>query len=559
MSQARHGYQAVNTEDSEHLESQQVPLHYLKNHTPEEIAQLKEKYGVDEHELEGIIAQHSGSYNWYYILYTFSRWTNISFPFYAGPKSGVGIQKSVATLFPNVKVPDGFANSSGWTLSALSTAFFMAAIDPEKLAVRFTLEYAHSASMKEKFDDFREKFSAAPGQTLFDLAKNVSNQIALNTVNFLGAATSFIGISPYLSPYPVLWWLGLATFTYPQYRYFDGYSNDEFWEGINFFLDQNRPWLITEFQKNPALAMRVLMEGVSAVLLRSVANYSVADSTRDELGFCPNSDLVFAISIYVFLMQFYPTTYNYYLEDKVNANKKLAESKAESAPAPLPNPTPNPAPSQGPGQASETTTLLPSLKQLEEKVQNERGYGFPLKEESSLIWPLAFRAYIGAYYGSSFGIPGAIIGAAAMLAWSYRAERQRIVYKLVAQELRIKAMSVKDSKCRANPATIVADTFTLGGAASNLASSMGQANDVVGGSPLKLGAYLLANMDGTINGVRFAIHKTRSTMESMGKTISAGFSKTYATLFNGSSSSQCVEEKLSTSKRSISPARSANF
>lgn len=513
------------------LEAQQS-LNRLKLFTPAERIELQKKLhrlrpGITYSQMEELLVEYRWSYRlWFHPKYSWSRWSNLGFPLYAAPNNNVGVQQTVQTFFPNITLSSSTANAIGYTCAGLSGGFYIAAIEPGKLAIRFTLEYALSKSYSERFYDFSRDLQSAPGYTLYNYANYSINQSILTATNLLQSTTSFLGVSAMLKPYPVAWWLSLAAFLFGGNSYFDGFSNDELWQNLNFVFDKKRPWLFTQFH-NPALVLAVLVEGISTIVLKGVQAYSVADSARNEIGYCPSSMLFLLMTMYVSAIQFYPTTYDRYIKDKLQAQKELTQ------------------------RSNNLQISAQIYNEIESDVEKKQNYAFPIRQEPGILWPLTFHASVGAFYGSSFGVPCAMIGAGAMLAWSYRAERQRILQKLTVQEI-LRKKDEEFSLFCANPTNVAADMLTFGGTFSNMILAIGQGKSVVGDSNWKMTGYLISTIGITFNGIHFAIEKIRSSFSHSKVTCKSLFSSARSAFFN------CRDrEKLNEESPLLDPAANA--
>lgn len=148
-------------------ENQTKPLHYLRDHTEDEIKALEEKFDLTRYEMEDIIENNYETYCWYFTKYCMASLINLLFPLYGGDQNRIGLQRSVSTLVPNANVPDSIASPVGNGLAWISTGYFMLAISPSHLAVRFTLEYAtQTKDLCDLMEEFFDGLTENPRNTL---------------------------------------------------------------------------------------------------------------------------------------------------------------------------------------------------------------------------------------------------------------------------------------------------------------------------------------------------------------------------------------------------------
>lgn len=500
---------------SDDLESQSPPLYYLKNRSDAEIAKLKALFKLDLNEMESKIQAHPWMYRWYKVKYNIARYVNVGFPFFAGPKSDVGIRESVHLFVPSVTVPENVAYGLGMAGACLSAGFYMMAINPEAVALRFTLHYATREPIQKRVGDYCHSVWHHPRKTLWDSAKYLFNSTALQTTNFMGSVTNFLGISSFLtSVHPALWWVGLAVFQGPGNEYYDGFSNDEFWDNLDFWWDKNRASLISLFPEEAALVLQVLIEGLSTVALRSVGAASTSEMVHKEFGFGMPFYAVVALTLYTYLQQFYPGSYDHYLGSRNETIKLIMEE-----------------------ESLDRSVAEVRFKECEVKATEGKRTGFAITEEPSCLAPLASRTYVGAYYGSNYGIAGALAGSVLMLGLGYRAEKTRITHNLGAQEYHMQRdgqidLETVTLRCRDKAGNLIADTLTVSCGLSNMTTGIGLAKSLFVDQPAKLAAYLIMSIGATINGIHFGAPKTRASIGSLCGQPPAKVSQAQGTLFH---------------------------
>ena len=500
------------------LEQQPQTLSYLQNRSPVEIKQLEKRLGLSVPEMELHLHQNHFRFKAYKKRAQVSALAQTPYPFFAADKCRVGLQETVRLMIPGAKLSESVASPMGMTLAGLSGAFYVGAIDPEKMAIEQTLRYATRLPFKARFAQFCQSARQKPCQTLWESTKYVFCQTALNLTNSAGAMTNFLALSPLITvAVPWLWWPAFTFFHYFGNNYYDGTTNDAFWDGLNFWFEKHRPWLVQELPSQPDAVFAAFLEGVSATLMRSVGTCSVAIAARAEFGFWADPVTSFALALFTYFQQYYVASHKYYLEHKVETMKLLADTT----------------------HPFEIRSVPDRRQELEAKVLQGKTYGYAVKEKPSILAPCILFTGVGMRCGAYISPLGAIAGASLLLTWQYRAQSQRVLNELVYKEAIAEAkpqaqVVVNQQGCSNVGAVIVADILTISCGVGSATTAIGLAKDVVGDSAPLMTIYLIGTYNATINGVTFMLEIVRNSFRSLCGSKEPRVSAVHATMYHQS-------------------------
>ncbi len=521
---------------------------YLSDFSPAELAALKKKYPKQTLEqLDDQINDHWKSY-WAERLKKYGAIsTNFLYMFFRAMTSNKGINNVANLISPGTTVPSAVGYGLGVSFAVPGTLIYVFTASAKKDAILSILDYVNRDPFNQRVAQTLAKACEDKTQALLDSVEFIIKNSVTAAVNATAAASCVIPILDQLNTLsPVLKWSIIAGIGYLGFHYNGMCYNEAVEQGVAFYKNATgRTSLRAEIAKgNIAIPVEILLQGViSAAGLRAFPSYFFAAAKAGAgLGFFLPATLVAILTALHGLGALYPVTFNHYLGNL----EKLREHIAKNIDA-----------KQIDGLLEEqlkhlnlgvltAETKEKHRKQIiaaivEETINimfsehnKDKGYFSLFKAEPSTIIPTVITAGIGGYFGSQVLAPAlasitcgpaavttalcAAAGAALFGGLFYRAEDNRVTYKLLAEK------TLGDDKKTVNaPATrgdkvaeILATIFAVSNSISSATSAIGSLDGLPGGdTPLvKTGVTTAATKSG-LNSIGFFQPKVEATLKSL--------------------------------------------
>lgn len=444
----------------------QLSLNYLKGFDKQELTQLAEEFQEPIENLEKIVAEYYKSYWWYRSKYIAYLGGNITYFNYVLNTSPNGFNSLIQVFAPNTTIPDKVDNGFGYALASANFVMNMTAYSPHKEAVKSTLQYA---KQNPYLQIVKDTFSFAyhhPKQAFVESAKFVANQATLWTYNLTMSVSVVSDIyQNQLAAYgPVLQNISAAILIGMSTGWFTRVTNPDYYKGLDFIFKNEKqyPPLYQEIREgNFAIPLQIALQGVvsniAITLLTSTTYFT--NYARDNFVWWPPIYVVAPLSAWQLFCTMYPASYLYYMQDGEEIKKFI---KAEV------DPEINDSIKQQVEALNKTGLKGPTLEA--KKIAHEKNlradnykahrealelkvnphYGDWIKQEPLTMVPLTYLGALGTFFGYkeisplllkyivnepiSMSLLGSLIGLGLSAFFPIRAERQRIINRLVNED-----------------------------------------------------------------------------------------------------------------------------
>jgi hypothetical protein len=202
---------------------------------------------------------------------------------------------------------------------------------PTKAALRETIDYAFRPSYFRRI----QNACSSPGALL----PNMVHQIILNVTNTTASMSMLLYVwdDVYSLPRPINGFL-MASIVYFGKKFFDNYYNRSFFEGLKLLSNKKYPYLLQEMlQGNIALPINVLLQSISAILLRTYPLYLfLVSKISEKLQLSKEVQPIFiSLTLTMITLQsiimFYSSTIHIYFDARVKLDDRYENASARNA------------------------------------------------------------------------------------------------------------------------------------------------------------------------------------------------------------------------------------
>jgi hypothetical protein len=255
------------------------PLHYLHILEDDELVALEKQYGKTRYEFDELVVKNPRLFWWYRIDFCLANSSNLLYILFQINTSNEGIIQFANTIRSGTNLSNDVAYGIGIPTSVLDTGLYTVIFSAYKEAVKATLEYLFSKSLREQVEEEIAFVKRAPQAALRGIANYLFNQAILYTSDLTGVMTEIIDLVDkiFSLPTPLNWMVIAGILRYGK-RYYTKYMDDNYLEGRDFWHNKDsRPWLYAnsfarcEFYRIASLSLLLLSSSGFSHRFRLVA------------------------------------------------------------------------------------------------------------------------------------------------------------------------------------------------------------------------------------------------------------------------------------------------
>jgi hypothetical protein len=301
-------------------------MYYLGNLSEEALSQLEEKYDKSRIVLEESIVNHPIVFFGALVKHCIANYgSNILYLIFPVLTSAKGLTTAIQVFFPEVEIPSALAYAIGGTISVVDVIAYTFFYSVWEVAIYDALDHIHNDSFLEKLMAVKRAIYEAPIQAAIQALKSIFHYTVLGVHNITGTMTELVF---YLKPSTksAIKWSATPITCYFGNEFYKSYTNNDYWNGIEFLLDKNRlPMLSFNY---PSTSLEITLQYSSAVGLRAYPLFfQLSILSKEILGFWPHPIFVTFCAAIHSLFVYSKSSYLPHLSDRQYLFDQLLKDK----------------------------------------------------------------------------------------------------------------------------------------------------------------------------------------------------------------------------------------